>query len=142
MTQHAEIEWTPPLATVVAEFMEMAERSEHLGPAFEDSLRDLEDVHRAGFATLAPRYVKSGRLRASLTGQGAGSIREVSDDDALFGTSVSYAQYLAKQPREPDIGQIDQTRGSGQYAVLLFPKLAQRRVAGTLLGYITEPFGE
>jgi hypothetical protein len=121
----------------------VGEHAADLADPFREAATYLEQLHRSGFSRLRGRYVLTGATRASLTGPGAGAIRDADAQGLVFGTSVWYSHFLTKAPRDPNLGQVPKDPpGEGRHAVLFFPRSAQKRIQNMLLGYITEPFGD
>jgi hypothetical protein len=138
------VEIDAPDALLVAEdYEQVGERVEDLAPPFREAATLLEEVHRTGFSRLKGRYVLTGATRASLTGSGGGAIRDADHQGLVFGTSVWYSHFLTKSPHDPNLGQVPKDPpGKGRYAVLFFPRSAQKRIGQMLLGHVTEPFGD
>ncbi|MEJ7894539.1 MAG: hypothetical protein WKF94_18055 [Solirubrobacteraceae bacterium] len=121
---------------------DVARRLGNAQPAFREALETLEEGEERHFARLRGRYVLTGRLRQSLTGQGPDSIRELHGDGGglTFGSSVSYAKFLVKRPRNPDVGQV--RRRKGKSAVLVLQPKARKAIVKQLTEFVTEPFGD
>jgi hypothetical protein len=107
----------PDAMRVAHDYEQVGERCTDLRRPFREAAELMEQVHQRGFARLRGRYVLTGATKASLTGSGAGAIRNANRDGLVFGTSVSYA-------------------------VLFFPDSAQREIPRMLLDYIVDPFGD
>jgi hypothetical protein len=130
----------PPTEVVAAKYDEVGDNARNLDPAFDDVLDMLEKVHATHFARLNGRYVRTGATKASLTGAGAGAIREADDNSLSFGTSIFYAHFLTKAPKDPEFGQVWKGRKDLRFAVLVMPPGTEKKVGEMLLGYIVEPF--
>jgi hypothetical protein len=133
----------PDALRVAHDFEQVGERCTDLRRPFREVAELMENVHQRGFARLRGRYVLTGATKASLTGPGAGAIRNANRDGLVFGTSVWYSHFLTKAPRDANLGQIPKDPpGKGKYAVLFFPDSVQREVPRMLLDYIVDPFGD
>lgn len=102
----------------------------------------LEAGHERHFKRLRGRYVRTGRLRDSLTGVSPHSIREVHADGAGldFGTSVFYARFLTKRRKDPNDGQQRARRRKGKSAVLVMTPATRKQVSRSVLDFLTEPW--
>jgi hypothetical protein len=84
---------------VSEEYERTADRIEDLSPAWRRVMDDFELSEKALFASFTdPKYVRSGRLMKSLTGTSPDSIREVHNQQAVFGSRVFYARFQ-RSPR-------------------------------------------
>lgn len=109
----------------------ISERFEDAEPAFEQVIPILEAGEERHFATLRGRYVDTGALKASLTRSGAaGAIRDTSDDELVFGTSIPYARYLR--------GGRSNRRGTKKSAVLVLKPPERKKASETILDYVVE----
>jgi hypothetical protein len=133
----------PDALRVAHDYEQVGERCTDLKRPFREAADLLEHVHERGFARLRGRYVLTGATRSSLTGSGAGSIRDASRTGLMFGTSVWYSHFLTKSPRDPNLSQVaKKPPGKGRYAVLFFPRDTQREITQLLLDYVVDPFGD
>jgi hypothetical protein len=137
-----EIEFTavPPVEVVAAKYDEVGDNARNLSQPFDDVLDMLEKIHKTHFARLDGRYVRTGATKASLTHRSPASVRDVSDTRLSFGTSIFYAHFLTKAPRDPEFGQVWKGRKDLRFAVLVMPPGTEEKVGDMLMGYIVEPF--
>ena len=122
-------------------FEQVAKRLANSRLAFRDALEILEHGEERHFARLHGQYVRTGRIKQSLTGQGPDSIRDLHNDGGglTFGTSVPYARFLVKNPRTADDGEV--RRRKGKSAVLVLQPKAREAIVRRLTEYVTEPLG-
>jgi hypothetical protein len=133
----------PDAALVARDFEQVGERCTDLHRPFREVADLLESVHQRGFSRLRGRYVLTGATKASLTGPGSGAVREIDRDSLQFGSSVWYAGFLTKAPKDPNLGQVPKkSPGEGRHAVLFFPRSVQREIPKLLLDHVVEPFGD
>jgi hypothetical protein len=135
-----EVEFVPPVEVIAAKFDEVGDNAQNLEPPFEDALDMLERIHTTHFARLGGRYVRTGDTKASLTKGGPGAIREADRNSAQFGTSIWYAHFLSKAPKDPEFGQVDKGRKNLRFAVLVMPPGTEEKISQMLLGHLVEPF--
>ena len=130
-------------ATRVAEHIEhVAERLETHPMIYREVMALLELTEVEHFARLRGRYIRTGATFDSLTEpHGPGAIRDVHRDGAEFGTSVWYAHFLTKAPKDPFDGQVrKEPPGKGLSAVLVFSKTTQGEIGNMVAHYIREPW--
>jgi hypothetical protein len=137
------VEAIPPVEVVAKKYDDVADVMKNLTGPFRDVIDLLEETHERAFARLRGRYVRTGATKDSLTGSSAGAIRDADRDGLQFGTSIWYAHFLTKAPKDPNLGQVPKANKPHlKHAVLVFPKATQKHVADMLIGRIAEPFGE
>jgi len=69
----------------------------NLTPVWPTETKVMEANEESVFAALGGRYVQTGAVRGSLTGEGPGAVRRVEGDRLEFGTSIYYARYLTEK---------------------------------------------
>jgi hypothetical protein len=99
----------------------MSRRLVDLRPAWRKIERDLELSHRRHFAQLGGRYVLTGDLRASLTSNATGAVREAHRGELVFGSSLPHAKYQRRR---------------GKSAVLVLTPLVLSRAAGHVVDHV------
>jgi hypothetical protein len=120
---------------------EVADRAWDHSDAYRDVMDLMESAHERAFAALKGRYVLTGATKASLTGQGAGSIRRIHNQGLAFGSSVEQASYITMAPRDAELFQIRKPRRPDlRSAVVVAPPEVTSRVADLIGHYIVEPF--
>ncbi|HEY1437362.1 MAG TPA: hypothetical protein VGG82_07655 [Casimicrobiaceae bacterium] len=72
---------------------QMSERAANMTEVFQGEIRYMEEFEQSLFAGYGGRYVKTGKLRASLTEPGADAVRDVNPKGMVFGTHVFYARF-------------------------------------------------
>jgi hypothetical protein len=87
-------------------------------------MRALEASEKRHFKRLRGKYIRTGRLFQSLTGQSADAIRDVRGDVAHFGTRVPYAKLAANRGGDP---------------LLMIDRIARRQIARDVLDYVVQP---
>jgi hypothetical protein len=96
----------------------------------------IERAERGVFASLAGRYVATGRVMRSLTeSEGADAVRESTPEGFEFGTRVEYARYLTEHvgPETPKGG----LKRPLPVAVLKLTETTARQIASDALHEIT-----
>ena len=102
----------------------------------------LEKIHAAHFGRVRGRYVRTGAVKSSLTGHGSGAIRNVDAQGLEFGSSVWYAHFLTKAPKDPYGHQVPKShRPDLLYAVLVNPPETQKRIAEAMGEHVVGDFG-
>jgi hypothetical protein len=115
----------------VADLDAISYRMRNAAPAFRDVIPTMERAEMRLFARLRGRYVDTGRLLASLTTSvSPNAIRDVGDDELIFGTSVYYARFLRA-------GKYGKRRGRKSAVLNLLPR-ERKQVAATILDYILD----
>jgi hypothetical protein len=112
--------------------------------AVSELLEKGEQRHFGKLASQTPDYVRTGKLRASLTGVSPDSIRRVHGHGLDFGTSLFYARFQVKKTRDPETGQLRAKAGrkwSGKSAVLVVDKPTREAVSQVLLDYVVRKRG-
>lgn len=123
-------------------YEEASRRLVHAKPAFSEVLDILEEGEQRHFARLRGKYVRTGRLMASLTQPTANdAIRELHGGDGLtFGTSVYYAQFQTASRKARATGLV--TKQKGKSAVLVLQPKAKKAASQAILDFVTEPFDD
>lgn len=81
----------------------------------------LEEAEASRFAAFRGKYVRTGALKASLTGPGTGAIRRLTADTLSFGSALPYAQFHPTVAR----GTVDlEAIGRSLMAYLMFGGMA------------------
>jgi hypothetical protein len=82
---------------ILGKYEGIEERLQDLRPALEDVSDLLESGEQRLFDQMRGKYVRTGRLRESLTNSlSADAIRSITGDTLVFGTSVYYARFQQK----------------------------------------------
>jgi hypothetical protein len=113
----------------------IAERTGDMHAEFARQERQLQRAESALFASHGGKYVKTGRLRRSLTGHTGDSIRRVTAEGLVFGSSLFYGRFQTEH-----IGPEKTKRGglkrSGKNEVLEFPPEVRERVLKGVGDYV------
>jgi len=116
----------------------VGDRMIQAGPAFAAMVPAMEKGEIKHFASLKGKYVRTGDLKRSLTGEAPGSIRDVHDDGAglTFGTSIYYAKYLTKSKRDPLAANFKKKGKAGWSAVLVLRPETRREIREIMHAWI------